>query len=83
MVFTNSGARHQGTVVSVVTEGENIGVNLKNVKDLLNMSAPAKSALFVPMTDILGYNPVEKPPALNGSTGGKHTLSFLMIVHFY
>ena len=53
-----------------------MGVTLKNVKDILNMSAPAKSTLFVPMTDILGYSHViEKPAGINGSSGGKNKKS--------
>lgn len=82
MVFTNSGARHQGTVVSTSTEGENIGVSLKNVKDLLNFGAPAKSTLFVPMSDIIGYNPVDKQAGVNGSSGGtSHSLTIMRKVY--
>lgn len=71
-VFTHSGPRHQGTIVSAVTEGDNPGVNLKDVKDTLNMNAPIKSALFIPTKDILGYNLAgdKAPPPVNGSSNG-------------
>lgn len=79
MVFTKEGGRHQGTIISIVNDGERQGVNLKDVKNLLNMNEPPKSNLFIHVNDILGHNPVvDKPSALNGSSSGGKVSSLLI-----
>lgn len=76
MVFTKDGARYQGTIVSTVNEIDNMGVNLKEVKNLLHMNETVKNNLFIHVNDILGHNPVvDKTPALNGSSGGERRLT--------
>lgn len=65
MFTTRTGQRHQGTLVSTTQDADNSGVQLKDVKDLLNPTAPLKDNVFIRTKDVEGWSPVSKP---NGSS---------------
>ena len=54
MFTTRTGQRHQGTLVSTTQDADNSGVQLKDVKDLLNPTAPLKDNVFIRTKDVEG-----------------------------
>ncbi|KAF9450887.1 hypothetical protein P691DRAFT_422938 [Macrolepiota fuliginosa MF-IS2] len=66
---TKTAVRYEGVVGSTSSEGDTIGVTLKDVKDLMAPGAPLKDSIFIASTNIESYTsgPADAKPA-NGDT---------------
>jgi PAB1-binding protein PBP1 len=51
-ISTKTAQRYEGVVASTTTEGESIGVTLKDVREISNPGAPTKDSLFISSANI-------------------------------
>ncbi|KAM6504527.1 hypothetical protein JOM56_001470 [Amanita muscaria] len=69
VLSTKTAQRYEGVVSSTSSEGDTIGVTLKDVKDISNPGVPLKDHFFVALTNIASWDsgPADSRPS-NGDT---------------
>lgn len=65
IITLKSGARHEGTVVGTISEGDAAGVTLKDSRDVSNPASTVRESFVIPASNILSWS----PRATNGTDG--------------
>ncbi|KAG8861265.1 hypothetical protein FRB91_009176 [Serendipita sp. 411] len=57
IITLKTGARHEGIVVGIISEGDAAGVTLKDCRDLSNPSSTVRESFVVPASNIQSWSP--------------------------